>query len=86
MFLVLFEQCTQSTTMENYNLLALHSHMETEAASEERKHVGARNKHEELAFGIFRSSAVQLLPNPGRVVSVSMFTTRGIVDCQMVMN
>jgi hypothetical protein len=29
---------------------------------------------------------MQLLPNPGCVVSVSMFTTRGIVDCLMVIN
>jgi len=60
--------------------------MESEAALEETKHVGALNKHEELEFGIFRPSAMQLLPNPGCVVSVSMFTTRGIVDCLMVMN
>jgi hypothetical protein len=29
---------------------------------------------------------MQLLPNTGCVVSVSMFTTRGIVDCPMFMN
>lgn len=60
--------------------------METEAALEETKHVGALNKHEELEFGIFRPSAVQLLPNSGCVVSVSMFTTTGIADCLMVVS
>jgi hypothetical protein len=60
--------------------------METEAAWEERKHVGARNKHEELEFGIFRSSSVQLLPNPGCEVAVCLFKKRGIVDRLMFMN
>jgi hypothetical protein len=60
--------------------------METEAALEETKQVGALNKHEELEFGIFRRSVVHLLPNAGCVVSVSMFTTRDIVNCLMVMN
>jgi hypothetical protein len=54
--------------------------MLSEAALEETKHVGALNKHEELEFRIFRPSAMQLLSNPGCVVSVSTFTTRDIVD------
>jgi hypothetical protein len=42
-------------------------------------------KHEELEFGIFRPSVVQLFSNAGYVVSVSVITTRGIVCCLMVM-